>query len=49
MNRRRNELGRWIAVGAVPGGGMDVVMHNIAVGVGVGIALGALIGFRRSR
>lgn len=49
MNRPRNELGRWIALGAALGAGMGVVMHNIGVGVGIGIALDALIGFLRSR
>jgi hypothetical protein len=33
--------GYWVAIGLVLGGLVGVLMHNIPVGVGAGLALGA--------
>ena len=42
-------LGRWIAIGVGIVAGAGVALDNIAIGMGVGIALGAAIGVILSR
>ena len=39
----RRLIGRWLAVGIANGSGLGVVMDNIAIEVGVGIALGVVL------
>ena len=43
-----SSLPQWIFFGIVIGGGFGVIMDNILLGAGAGLAIGALIGFLRN-
>ena len=43
-----SSIPKWMFFGLIIGGGFGVIMDNMPLGVGAGLAIGALIGFFRN-
>jgi len=46
---KNRSVGRWVAIGTAVDAGVGVAVRNLAVGVGGGIAVGAVVGLLLAR